>query len=589
MHSVTLFQHQLLPSTISRGSRLAGLAVALALVIIGPAPAVAREAAPVAPLKHDGFARHAMVAAANPLAVQTGVAILKSGGNAVDAAVAVQAVLGLVEPQSSGIGGGAFMVYYDARTHAVIAYDGREVAPAHADAKLFLDDTGRPLPFFDAVLGGRSTGVPGAIAMLEMAHKAHGRLAWARLFLPAERLAREGFVVSPRLAGMIALEGLPQPSAPDAVRYFSKPDGTLYQAGDTLRNPAYAETLRTIASKGAAGLLTGKIAQDIVARVHQAPLASSLTLDDLAHYKPKMTPALCRSYRIHRVCTPPAPSGGPGVLEALGILEHTPIAAHSADDPEGWYLFAQANRLAYADRDRYVGDPAFVTVPTAGLLDDEYDAARAALIGDQAQPVTFGVPMGAPKVAIDATAEPGGTSHMVIVDAHGNVVSMTTTVESIFGSGRMVDGFFLNNQLTDFSFSPTQADGTMAANAPALGKRPRSTMAPAIIFDKLGKVYAAVGSPGGSAIQAYVVKAIVAMLDWHLRPQEAVALPNLVAHGDSYSADPFPAPIADALAARGVKLSSGRGENSGLQAIIVRKDGLEGGADPRREGIARGF
>lgn len=539
--------------------------------------------------RHEGFAKHAMVAAANPLAVQTGVAVLKAGGNAIDAAVAVQAVLGLVEPQSSGIGGGAFMVYYDASAHKVTAYDGREVAPAGATQQLFLDDNERPLKYFDAILGGRSTGVPGAVAMLEMAHRAHGRLPWAGLFAPAERLATKGFIVSPRLAGMIALKEVPQPSAPDAVRYFTKPDGTRYIAGDLLRNPAYAATLRLIGAHGAAGLLTGKIARDLVARVHEAPLASSLTLADLATYRPRATEALCRPYRRYRICVPPAPSGGPGVLETLGILAHTQIDHYTPDNAEGWYLFAEASRLAYADRDRYVGDPAFVTVPITGMLDPAYDASRAHLIGEHVTPVSFGYPSGAQNVAADATSEPGGTSHIVIVDGRGNVVSMTTTVESIFGSGRMVDGFFLNNQLTDFSFSPLQPDGTAAANAPAPGKRPRSSMAPTIVFDKDGRFYAALGSPGGSAIQAYVVKGLVSMLDWHLRPQDAVALPNLVAHGDSYSADPFPVAITQALSAKGMQLSTGRGENSGLQAIIARPSGYEGGADPRREGIARGF
>jgi gamma-glutamyltranspeptidase/glutathione hydrolase len=540
-------------------------------------------------LRHDGFAAHAMVAAANPLAVQTGVAILKAGGSAVDAAVAVQAVLGLVEPQSSGIGGGAFMVYYDAQSGQVTAYDGREVAPAGATPQLFLDDSGHPLKYFDAILGGRSTGVPGAIAMLEMAHKAHGRLPWSKLFIQAEGLAQNGFIVSPRLAGMIGLTEVPQPSSTDAVRYFTKTDGHRYGAGDRLRNPAYAATLRVIAAKGAAGLLTGKIARDIVARVHEAPLPSSLTLEDLAHYQPRATEALCRNYRVYRVCAPQAPSGGPGVLETLGILEHTAIDKFTANGSEGWYLLAQASRLAYADRDHYVGDPAFVKVPVAGMLSASYDAARAALIQERAVPVTFGLPEGAPHGAPDRTAEPGGTSHIVIVDARGNVVSMTTTVESIFGSGRMVDGFFLNNQLTDFSFSPLQPDMTPAANAPAPGKRPRSTMSPVIVFDQKGRFYVALGSPGGSAIQAYVVKGLVAMLDWHMRPQDAVALPNLVAHGDNYGADAFPAPIVEGLAAKGVSLSTGRGENSGLQAIIARKSGYEGGADPRREGIARGF
>lgn len=539
--------------------------------------------------RQSGYAHHAMVAAANPLATQVGVDVLKAGGSAIDAAVAIQAVLGLVEPQSSGLGGGAFMIYYDAGTHEVTAYDGREKAPMGAGSRLFLDKDGKPLPFFEAVLGGLSTGVPGAIAMLDMAHHDHGRLAWAGLFKPAQKLAEEGFIVSPRLAGMIALKQVPQPSAPDAKRYFTKPDGTPYTAGDRLKNPAYARTLERIARFGAAGLLTGPIAQDIVNRVHDGPHPSTLTLADLASYRPNSGPALCKPYRIYIVCTPQAPSGGPGLQIALGILGQTDIGKRNADDEKAWFEFAQASRLAYADRDRYVGDPAFVKVPLEGLLSPKYLKERAALIGERVGPVTFGTPEGAPAHGPDATAEPGGTSHFVIVDAQGDVLSMTTTVESIFGSGRMVDGFFLNNQLTDFSLSPTDTDGTPAANAPGPGKRPRSSMAPAIVLTRSGRFLAAAGSPGGSAIQAYNLKALVALLDWKMSPQAAVSLPNLVAKGDKFSADPFPAPIMQALAARGMPLSTAGGEESGLQAIIATKGGYEGGADPRREGRARGF
>lgn len=539
--------------------------------------------------RQSAHARHAMVAAANPVATQVGVDVLKAGGSAVDAAVAIQAVLGLVEPQSSGLGGGAFMVYYDAKTRKVTAYDGREKAPMGATERLFLDDGGKPLPFFDAVLGGISTGVPGAIAMLDMAHHDHGRLPWAGLFRPAEKLAREGFVVSPRLAGMIAATQVPQPSAPDARRYFTKPDGTPYVAGDRLTNPAYARTLERIARYGASGLLTGPVAQEIVERVHQGPRPGTLTLADLAAYRPTARPALCRPYRVYVVCTPQAPSGGPGLQIALGILERTDIGERNANDEMAWFEFAQASRLAYADRDRYVGDPAFVEVPIKGLLAPEYLKGRAALIGEKAGPVTFGIPEGAPRAGADATAEPGGTSHFIVVDAAGNVVSMTTTVESIFGSGRMAGGFFLNNQLTDFSFSPTESDGAPAANAPAPGKRPRSSMAPAIVLTPEGRFVAAAGSPGGSSIQAYNLKALVAMLDWKLSPQAAAALPNLVARGDKFSADPFPDSIMQALAARGLPLSTGRGEESGIQAVIAKDGGYEGGADPRREGRARGF
>lgn len=565
---------------------LAFAATIQAAPVAAPAPA-AREARETR--AQSGHARRAMVAAANPLAVEAGVSVLRAGGSAVDAAVAIQAVLGLVEPQSSGLGGGAFMVHYDARTRKVTAYDGREKAPMGATKRLFLGDDGKPLPFPDAVLGGISTGVPGAVAMLDMAHRDHGRLPWTDLFKPAGKLATEGFLVSPRLAGMIALKQVPQPSAPDAKRYFTKADGTPYVAGDRLRNPAYARTLERIARYGASGLLTGPVAQDIVDRVRQGPHPGTLTLTDLAAYRPTSGPALCKPYRIYLVCTPQAPSGGPGLQIALGILGHTDIGRRNAGDGKAWFEFAQASRLAYADRDRYIGDPAFVKVPIEGLLAPAYLQRRARLIGERAGPVTFGMPDGAPRVGRDITTEPGGTSHLVIVDARGNVVSMTTTVESIFGSGRMAGGFFLNNQLTDFSFSPTESDGAPAANAPAPGKRPRSSMAPAIVLTRDGRFVAAAGSPGGSSIQAYNLKVLVAMLDWKMSPQDAVALPNLVARGDKFSADRFPEPIMQALAARGMTLSTGRGEESGIQAIVARNPGYEGGADPRREGRARGF
>jgi gamma-glutamyltranspeptidase/glutathione hydrolase len=532
-----------------------------------------------------------MVAAANPLAVETGLRVLKAGGSAVDAAVAIQAVLGLVEPQSSGLGGGAFMVFYDAKTHKVTAYDGREVAPAGASPRQFLGEDGKPLPFAKAVVGGIASGVPGAVAMLELAQKEHGQLPWKMLFGPAHQLASQGFIVSPRLAGMIA-SNTPQAKGDDARAYFTKPDGTPYVAGDRLINPAYAATLDTIATQGAKGLLTGPVAEQIVARLHAGTLPSTITLADLAAYKPKKTEGLCRPYRAYVVCTPQAPSGGPVVLEALGLLEHTDIAKRNAQDPQGWFQIAQASRLAYADRDYFEGDPAFVP-QQAGLLAPAYLAQRAKLMGESIAPVTHGTPKGALAMGVDHTIEPGGTSHFVIVDPQGNAVSMTTTVESIFGNGRMVGGFFLNNQLTDFSFSPVAEDGTPAANGLAPGKRPRSSMSPAIILTPKGKLVGAVGSPGGGAIIAYVIKASVALLDWKMTPQAAVSLPNLVAHGNAFSADPFAPPIMDALAAKGLVLQTSRGEASGLHAIMVRPaaqgGGYIGGADPRREGVARGF
>lgn len=559
---------------------LAGL---LALLTFAGASALAQPLAP-----------HAMVAAANPLAAEAGLKVLREGGSAIDAAVAVQAVLGLVEPQSSGLGGGSYMVYYDAKTRRVTAYDGREVAPAAATPALFLQPDGKPMPFVQAILSGHSAGVPGAVAMLSLAQKEHGVRPWASLFGDAEKLADDGFVVSPRLAGMIASPYAPQAKAPDAVRYFSKPDGTRLAAGDLLVNHAYAATLRKLAAEGPRALLAGPVAADIVRRLHDDPLPSTMTLADLAHYRPHETAALCRPYRVWIVCSDQAPSGGLAILEALGLLEHTDIASRGPADPQAWLEIAEAEQLMYADRDVYEGDPAFVSVPVQGLLDPDYLARRAKLIGQTAfaEPPAPGHPAGAPAVGVDRTVEPGGTSHFVIVDPAGNVVSMTTTVESIFGDGRMVDGFFLNNQLTDFSFSPTTAGGLPAANAVAPGKRPRSSMCPVIILDRRGRFVAAVGSPGGNAIPSYVLKTIVAVLDWHMSMQAATALPNLVARGASIQTEPdrYAPGVVDALAAKGLKIRTGfAAEGSGVHGIVALPGGYQGGADPRREGVAIGF
>jgi gamma-glutamyltranspeptidase / glutathione hydrolase len=533
-----------------------------------------------------------MVAAAEPVAVDAGLKVLKAGGSAIDAAVAVQAVLGLVEPQSSGLGGGSFMVYYDAKTRKVTAYNGRETAPAGATPDMFYGPDGRPLPKGQAIIGGRSAGVPGAIAMLYLAQSQHGKLAWADLFGDAEHLAADGFAVPPRMAAA-ASSRAPQASQPDAVAYFTKPDGTKVQAGDIMKNPAYADTLRKLAAQGPKALLEGPIAQDIVDKLHQGPIPGTMTLRDLASYKAKATPAVCRPYRAYVVCVPPAPSGGPAVLEGLGILERTDIGAHR-NDAQGWYLFSQASRLMYADRDRYYGDPDFIDVPMEGLLAPDYLDARAKLINPTTAgpPPAPGNPRGAGVRGPDHTKEPGGTTHFVIVDKDGDVLSMTTTVESIFGDGRMVDGFFLNNQLTDFSFEPKDSDGAPAANAVAPGKRPRSSMAGAIVLDKQGRFVEAVGSPGGPSIIAFNLKALVATLDWKLPMQQAIALPNLIAAGNFYASEPakYPTGVVDALAAKGVKLQGGAfGEGSGLQGIEVTPNGLRGGADPRREGEAKGF
>ena len=530
------------------------------------------------------------VAAANPLAVEAGLAILRRGGSAVDAAVAIQAVLGLVEPQSSGLGGGSFMMVFDASTGEVTAYDGRETAPAAATPELFYED-GRPLPFMDAVLSGRSTGVPGAVAMLGLAQKDHGTLPWSDLFGDAERLARDGFVVSPRLAGMIALTG-GQARTAWANAYFTKPDGTRYVAGDTLRNPAYADTIATLARDGAEALYSGPLAQAIVDTVHEAPRPGSLTTADLATYRPIAREALCRPFRIYVVCIPPPPSSGVSLLQLLAMAE-TPGAAQALAEgetsPEAWTMFAQLQRLMYADRDRYVGDPAFVGVPVAGLLDPDYVASRAALAPGLTGAAVAGTPPGGVFRAPDATREPAGTSHFVVVDARGNAVSMTTTVESVFGSGRMANGYFLNNQLTDFSFTPTTPAGLPVANAVAAGKRPRSSMSPVIILDQQGRLVGAMGSPGGSSILAYVAKGLIGTLVWGLPVQAAFDLPNLVAKGPGFGADTsrFGPTLEAGLEANGIGLAPNTSENSGLHGGIWRGDHWDGGADDRREGVAR--
>jgi gamma-glutamyltranspeptidase/glutathione hydrolase len=550
-----------------------------------PAPVLA-EPSPPAPAP----ARHAMVAAANADAADAALKVLKRGGSAVDAAVAIQAVLGLEEPESSGVGGGAFMVYYDAKTRRTTVYDGREIAPAAADTTLFLGSDGKPLPYLTAIMSGHSTGVPGAIAMLDMAHKAHGKLAWSGLFGDAERLAEQGFVVSPKL-GRFINSPVPMAHTPDANTYFTKSDGARYQIGETLKNPAFAKTLRLIATKGSKALYEGELAEAIIAKTHEGPMPGSLTLADFHAYHPTERAALCRPYHAYVVCAPGPPASGIGVIEALSLLEHTDIAARGPGDPHAWYEFAQGSRLAYADRDYFDGDPAFVAVPTAGLTDPAYDKARAGLIDTLGPGVPpHGDPPGAKPHASDATHEPGGTSSFVVVDAAGNVVSMTTTVESIFGCGRMVGGFFLNNQLTDFSMDPVAADGTLAANAPGPHKRPRSSMSPVIVFDRHGRFVLATGSPGGNSIVAYVTKALVALLDWNMSPGQASALPNIVARGAVVSVETgADAKVVAYLQAKGLPVRPDQGEVSGIEVVRATPKGYVAGIDPRRPGKAEGY
>jgi gamma-glutamyltranspeptidase/glutathione hydrolase len=436
------------------------------------------------------------------------------------------------------------------------------------------------------VLSGRATGVPGAVALLKLAHDEHGALPWSDLFGDAERTARDGFIISPRLGGM--LQGrFAELGAPDVRTYFGRPDGSMKRAGDRLLNPAYADFLRRLATQGPDALYRGATAQRIVARIQAGPLPGTMTLADLAAYRPIKRQPICGTFRVYRVCAPPPPASGVGMLELLALLDKTDVATRGPADPQAWFLFAEASRIMYADRDRYVGDPAFVNVPVGGLLAPGYIAERSELIGTRAgAPPVAGKPMGAPQAANDNSREPMGTSHFIVGDANGNVVSMTTTVESIFGSGRMVDGFFLNNQMTDFAFVPRDGQGRAVANAVAPGKRPRSSMTPLILVDREGRFAGAIGSAGGNAILAYVGKSLLAAAGWGLPMQEALALPNLIARGASYNgeASKFAPEVIAGLAERGIEIRPGQGEDSGVHGVMVRNGRIDGGFDPRREG-----
>jgi gamma-glutamyltranspeptidase / glutathione hydrolase len=528
----------------------------------------------------------AAVVAANPMAVEAGAEILRKGGSAVDAAVAVQAMLGLVEPQSSGVGGGSFMLYYDARTHVVTALDGREKAPAGATPDMFLDGQSRPLSYIQAVRTGRSTGVPGAIRMLSEAQAKLGKLPWRELFTPAIRSAENGFKVPQRLAYFLSPK-FAFPTTPDVKALFHRPDGQPLEAGDVFKNPDYARTLRRIASDGVKALYEGNIAQEIVKKTHEEPYPGTMTLQDLASYRADWLQPLCRPYRDYSVCVPSPPSSGVNLLQFLTILDHTDIASRGPSDPQSWFLFAQASRLIYADRDRYVADPQFVQVPVERLLDPDYLAGRARLIGDRLGPPPPPGQLAGVWRGPDATREAQGTSHLVVMDAEGNVVSMTTTVESVFGSGRIVGGFVLNNQLTDFSFKPTDENGPVA-NAVQGGKRPRSSMSPVIVLDHEGRFVAAFGSPGGSAILDYNAKTAVGVFAWKMSMQQAIELPNLIARGNNIEGevDRFSPDVLAGLRDRGISLEPGHVENSGLHGLLRKADGtFEGGADSRREGI----
>ncbi|MFT0473486.1 gamma-glutamyltransferase [Pseudomonas antarctica] len=591
--------------------------IATALALVGCQAPVNEQ--PPAPELGSGYrtdltTRHAarhMAAAANPLAAEAGREMLRQGGSAIDAAIAMQAVLTLVEPQSSGIGGGAFILLWDGKT--VHAYDGRETAPAGATERLFLKADGTPMAFPEAQIGGRSVGTPGVLRALEMAHKKTGHLQWAKLFEPAIRLSEQGFAISPRLHALIAADRYIAQS-PEMAAYFLNADGTPKAIGTRLKNPALAAVFKRIAKEGPDALYHGPIADEIARKVQGNRNPGSLSPADLKAYTAKERTPLCTDYKQYKVCgMPPPSSGGIAIAQILGTLQALenrdprlaiapmkPVKSASPaglePTPEAVHLLAEAGRLAFADRGLYVADADFVPVPTAGLVAPDYLAKRAALIGERSMGIAKpGTPAGI-QVAYAPDRSPLriSTSQVVAVDDLGGAVSMTTTVEAAFGSHVMVQGFLLNNQMTDFSFIPEE-NGQPVANRVEPGKRPRSSMAPTLVFDrKSGELLATVGSPGGSQIIEYVSKSLVALLDWNLDPQAAISLPNFGSRNGAteLEAGLFSPGLKQALKDKGHALSE-IDMTSGVQAIVRTRDAqgkvsLSGGADPRREGEAVG-
>jgi gamma-glutamyltranspeptidase/glutathione hydrolase len=563
--------------------------LASALSIAQPAPEAATGYEPKPALVAKRFA----IVTANRHASEAGYEILKRGGSAVDAAIAAQLVLNLVEPQSSGIGGGGFLLHHDAKTQRTAAYDGRETAPAGATPRLFLDPAGKPMSFGAAIGSGRSVGVPGLVAMLEVAHRRHGVLPWRDLFAPAIRLAEEGFPISPRLAQLVARDPL-LPASPTARAYLFTSAGTPKPAGTLLRNPELAATLRAIADGGARAFHSGPIAADI-ARAVQGDTrgAGTLSTSDLEAYRPIVREALCGNVRAWRICgMPPPSSGGIATIQILAMLGHTGIASVAPDLAVAVHLFSQAGRLAFADRDRWVADPSFVAVPVAGLLDPVYLERRAALIRPARPviPAPAGEPPGAPRDArahVDARDLPS-TTHVSVIDARGNAVALTSSIESAFGNRTMVRGFFLNNELTDFSFVP-EVDGKPVANRVEPGKRPRSSMSPTIVLDRAGRVSLVVGSPGGTWIINYVARTLVATLDRGESVKAAIDAPNYGSRNgpvELESVTPVAA-LAPSLELLGdtVRILP---MTSGLAGIQRVPGGWLAAADPRREGVPRG-
>ena len=574
----------------------------LALLLTFALPALAQQAADTVPpeagsgveVKAAVHAKRQMVVAANPYAADAGLAILRAGGSAADALIAVQTVLGLVEPQSSGLGGGGFLTWYDAASGSLTTFDARETAPAAATPQLFMAPDGKPMEFFDAVVGGRSVGVPGIPRLLETVHKRYGKLPWAAPFAPAIELSEKGFSVSARMNTSILQDLGRLDQQPAARAYFFDVAGAPLPVGTLLINQPYADTLKAIVAGGADAFYSGKIAEDIVATIKGHPTnPGGLSLADLAAYQVKERPPVCAPYRGLQVCGMGPPSSGAlSIGQILGMIEPFDVATLGPDDPEAWRIIGDATRLAFADRERYIGDSDFIKIPK-GLLDPAYLKARSELTR---RPTALGkddVKAGEPpwdkaELRRDHPAlELPSTSHIVIVDAAGNIASMTTSVENSFGSRLMVDGFILNNQLTDFAFDPGPPDAAVA-NGVEPGKRPRSSMAPTIVL-KEGKPVYALGSPGGSNIISYVTTTLIALVDWKMDMQAAVSLQHFVNRFGRYDLeqDTAAADLADDLAALGYEVKVAE-LNSGLNGIAITSGGLEGGTDPRREGVAVG-
>ncbi|MFC0117393.1 gamma-glutamyltransferase [Pseudoalteromonas xiamenensis] len=532
-----------------------------------------------------------MVVAANPHASRAGQWVLSQGGSAVDAAIATQLVLTLVEPQSSGIGGGAFILYYDKSSKKMMSIDGRETAPSEAGPDLFLDETGKPARWIDAVVGGRSVGVPGVLKAFAEAHKKYGKLPWATLFKPAIHLAETGFLVSPRLHSLLEKRLNPGAYELEPSKSYFYPHGEALATGTLRTNPDLANLYKKIAQEGVSAFYEGENAEKLVKAVRESAVSpGKLSLQDLKDYTPKWREPICVEYKLYNVCSmAPPSSGGIAVLQMLKLLENKHMENYAPNDVMALHYFTQASRLAFADRDFYVADPDFVEVPTTALLQTPYLKERASLIQDKdVKDYPVGVPVQGLARAKDDAYELPSTSHMSIIDKEGNALSMTTSIEMAFGSTVMVNGYLLNNQLTDFALSP-EINGKLVANRVEAGKRPRSSMSPVMVFNKDGSLKLLVGSPGGSRIINYVAQTVIAVLDWKMTPQQAINLPRIT-NRNKYTTLERGTPLENYVEqfeklGHEVKVLD---LNSGLHAIEVTKDGYLGGADPRREGVALG-